>query len=194
MRWIAKNKTIWNHVLQYGGHSADEGMRADTRVLMDGTKPAEYHMIANRHIPADLRTIGYDNMISHLAFMRQMSSNHEITIMPNSSDGLSYICAGVDVDIFPERTARTDFNPNFAALMFKVLWFIAHRDKWKQAASLANCGISGQIHMAYQLNIIAQLNVRSNNTIRPNFDAFPKLRLWVNDCGAVNVYCHDNSL
>jgi hypothetical protein len=94
-------------------------------------------------------------MISHLPFMGEMCADHEIAIMPNACDGLSDVCPGMDVDVFTEGAARTNFDPDFAAAMLKILRRIAHGDERVELAIRANVYAARQANMADQLNIIA---------------------------------------
>lgn len=77
MGMIAHNRAEWDDIGDQNRSAADKCMIADPAELMHGDRASEPDLLANRHVPANMRIVCDHALISQYTIMRGMRMRHE---------------------------------------------------------------------------------------------------------------------
>jgi hypothetical protein len=130
---------------------------------MDAAQPANYHVIFDHAVARNSGRIHHNNPIANLRVMRDVTTRHKQPIVANASHATATFGARVHRDMFANAIARANHKAALFALKLQILWHFANHSKRKHHGVLADLGVTGQNHVAFQLNPFTQHNIGTNN-------------------------------
>ena len=108
MGMIAHNRAEWDDIGDQNRSAADKCMIADPAELMHGDRASEPDLLANRHVPANMRIVRDDALIPQHAIMRRVGMRHEQTVCANLGQTAMFWRPCVEGCMLPHNGARAN--------------------------------------------------------------------------------------
>src|ERR1700691_814048 len=169
-RAIAPHRAIGDDVALDPGDAADHGMAADAHELVHRAQAAEHGVILDADMAGQGRVVGHDDVIADDAVMRHMRADHEQTPVAHLGHHAAAAGAGVHGHLFADDVVAADNQARILALVFQILRLMADGGEREDTPAFAHARPSGDDDMREQLDILAQLGLRTHDAIGTDLD------------------------
>src|SRR3989338_3081499 len=185
---IARSQHKGRNILQQHRAHAGDDVRADFDELMHSGKPAQYRIVADRHMAGQLRAIGENDVIAHLAIVRHVNISHDPVVVADARHADILHRAGIESAVFADGIVVADLEPRRLAGIFLVLRDLAQGTELEDAVLLSDTRMPVDHHMRTDHCSDADLDVLTDDGIRADFDIAGELGAGMNDSGWVQHY------
>src|SRR5262245_56612377 len=165
-----------DHVGTYAAQADDHCTFTDADELTNCDASAKDNMVTDRHVPAENRIVGKNNVISDLAVVPDMRAHHEKTPAANFSNATIVLSASAHGYVFADVTFGTDDQTGRPSTVSKRLRRRPKRRKRVNDRSWPDCGVTGQIDVSNEAATVANTDVCADRTVRTDQDIFSDRR------------------
>ena len=179
---IALHHDEGRHVPENYAAAAAERVHAHAAELVYAGVAAKNRMVLNRDVASQQHAVGQDGVIADHAVVRDVGSRHDPVVVADARNGLFFQRAAIDRDVLANGVAVADFDPRaLVARRGLVLRDFAERTELENLIVTPDRHGSAQHRVRANPGSLANLNLRTDDAVRPNFNAGVYLCLGIYD-------------
>src|SRR6185503_12361036 len=134
------------------------------------------NMIADRHVAAENRVVGKNDVVSDRAVMPYMRTHHEKTAVTNFRNATIIFGAGAHGYVFADVAIGAHDQPRRPSSVAERLRWRSERRKWVNDRPWPDRGVTGQINVSNQAAPVTNTHVCANRAVRTDQDVFSDRR------------------
>src|SRR3954453_7200418 len=161
---------IRDHVLADGRIACHHDTFTKPHMLMHGTVPAEEHVVAEYTMAPDHRVIGENDIVTHVAIMRDVRADHQEAAIANRRDAATAQSASIDRGALADLAVCADDEPGRFTFVVHGLRRCAERGEGIDRRAGPNGGVTRKMHMRDKLAVVADGHVRTDHAIGADLD------------------------
>lgn len=174
----------WN-VLNHLGTAADDRVAADSAELVNGGEAGNDGMIFDFDVAAESAVVGENDVIAHLAVVRDVRVAQEKIVRANAR-GRVGMGAAMDGRVFAEHVAVPDLEISRLAFVLEILGLAADRSEGEKLVVLSYAGGTVEDDVGVKNAVIADLHSRADDAIRSDPDVRAEFRFGRDDGRRMN--------
>ncbi len=188
---VARRHHVRWQILQQDRAHRGDAVGADTAELVHHRESAEDRMIADMHVPCELRIIGENRVMTDLAVMGKVHIRHDPVVVTDSGDTDILRGTAIQGAELADGVVVADFQPGRLAGIFFVLRRRADGTKLVNHIARADPGVLADHHMRADACGSADFDICADDGIRTDRDIGGQPCLRVDNGSGMNECSHD---
>ena len=169
------------------GHAADDRVAAYADELMHAGEAAENGPVVHRHVAAQGRIVGHDDMVAHDAVMSDVGRDHEQAVVADARQHAAVRRPRTHGHVLADDVVGADLETRRLAPVLGVLGRMTDRGEGIDARTRPDACASCNDGVRDQTNLVAEHDVGSHHAVGADADALAELGAGLDDRGRVNI-------